>query len=151
MSFNYERWKEEQYSAPAVGRRAAVALPAAAFWAGMIWAVVGLIHLLAVPVIALKLGKPGSLAGLVFLGLVHLYWGFRTMNGTAAGTVRNGIMSIAYGLLWVVVAGVGAKQGTNPNAPLVALGLGAFGGALLLAGSLAMIASASYQRWRRAN
>jgi hypothetical protein len=113
----------------------------------MIWVAVGVIHLVAVPEAFLKTGKSG-LGGLIVLGLIHLCCGLRTLGGTASGTVRSGIFSLVYGFVWTMVAVVGAKQGTNPNAPLLALGIGVVGVALLVAGCLAMIASADYQRWR---
>jgi hypothetical protein len=104
---------------------------------------------LTIPVIYLKLGKATGLVGLIVLGMIHLSCGLRVLSGTAGGTVRSGIFSLAYGFVWALVAVVGAKTGTNPYAPLISLGVGAVGVALLLAGCLAMIASADYQRWRR--
>jgi hypothetical protein len=148
MSFNYEQWKQQQFNAPGVGPGRGEDMPTAAFWAGVIWVVAGMVYVLGAVLLSLRVGNFSPAFGLLLWAAVHLAGGVRTLNGTAPGTVRNGILSVVFGLIWVCVAVVGGQTGTNPDAPLLALGLGAFGVALLAAGGLAFSCSGDYKRWR---
>ena len=109
----------------------------------MIWLAVGLIQLLSVLLYFLKTGR-SDLVGLSPWGVMHLFGGLRTLTGTAPGTVRNGIASVFFGLLWGGIAITSAESAltspnAHPNAPLLLFGFGAAGFALLLAGCLAFI------------
>jgi hypothetical protein len=151
MAFDYKRWKEQQYSAANDTPVPTNGCPTVIFLVGTIWSAVGSLQALTPLLYLLKSGR-NDLCGLIPWGLMHLYCGVRTLSGTAPGTVRYGIVSVFFGLLWVGVAGAGAESAltnpnAHPNAPLMVLGLGAAGVALLLAGSLAMLYSANYQRW----
>jgi hypothetical protein len=155
MAFDYKRWKEQQYSAANDRPMSAGSgeCPKVIFLIGTIWSAIGLILLLIAVLYVLKSGKFSTLPGLLALGGMHLFCGMRTLTGTAAGTVRNGIVAVFFGLIWTSVAVVSAEPArtsptAHPYAPLMVLGIGAAGVALLLTGFLAMIYSASYQRWR---
>jgi hypothetical protein len=152
MSFDYKAWKERQFSAANNTPAPTDGCPTVIFLVGTIWSAVGFLQTLIPLLYLLKLGR-NDLCGLIPWGLMHLFCGARTLTGTAPGTVRYGIISVFFGLLWLGVAAAGAESAMNnsnarPNAPLLVIGLGTAGVALLLAGSLAMIYSASYQRWR---
>jgi hypothetical protein len=149
MSFEYKRWKENQFRATNDTPTHAGGCPTILFLVGVIWVAVGLLLLLTILMHSLKSGKPSPFVGLVFFGLFHLSSGLQTIYGRAAGTIRSGIGSVFLGFVWTMVAVVGAKQGTNPNAPLIALGVGVVGVSLLVAGCLAMLFSPTYQRWRK--
>jgi hypothetical protein len=114
----------------------------------MIWVATGAFALLAVLVLSAQTGTirtPGSVLG----GLLFLYGGLRATSGTTPGTLRSGIGSILLGLIWVIV-GVFLSTNLAPrsNGPLLISG--GMGGALILAGLLAVSGHSSYQKWRDA-
>jgi hypothetical protein len=153
MSFDYERWKESQFSRMEQEITSRTAFPPSITWAGIIWIATGVFTLVTVGVLSLQTGTirtPGS----VLAGLFFLYGGFRTTSGATPGTFRNGIASILLGVAWVWV-GSGVVLFTNSGlgsngimALLISVGMG---GALILAGFLAVCGRSSYQKWRDAH
>jgi hypothetical protein len=147
MSFDYKEWKKQQYSATNDTPKPAISCPTAIYVSAVIWIAVGLIQWMIFILFFLQSQRFGYPVGLIFLGLIHVCCGLRTLSGTATGTVGSGIFSLVYGFVWVGFVAMTAKSATSPDAPLILFGVGIVGVALLLAGCLAMFASASYQRW----
>jgi hypothetical protein len=149
MSFDYERWKEEQFSRMRQEAASGVAFPASVTWAGVIWAATGVFTLVVVAVLSWRTGtlrSPGAALG----GLLFLYGGVRAASGAAPGTLRSGIGSIVLGCLWVGAGLVITNLGLGP-AGLQLLISGGMGGALILAGFLAVIGRSDYHKWREAS
>ena len=150
MSFDYERWKESQLSRVGQDITFKTAFPLSITVAGIIWAAMGVFTLGTVIVLSSQTGtirSPGAILG----GLFFLYGGFRTTSGATPGTLRSGIASILLGLLWV---GTGVIMSTSLNLPsndTLLLFSGGMGGALILAGFLAVIGRSSYRSWRDAH
>jgi hypothetical protein len=148
MPFDYEQWKKAQFvGSPVVQQldHAAVAFPAAITFAGLIWVGMGCLALLSVAVLSAQTGEirtPGSIVA----GLLFIYGGLRAMSGTTPGTFRSGIASILLGFVWAVVGFVTPSMGIRSVVvQLVSCGMG---GAMMLAGLLAVTANSNYQRWR---
>jgi hypothetical protein len=150
MSFDYERWKESQFSRMEQETTSGTAFPTSITWAGIIWAATGVFTLGTVVVLSLQTGtirSPGS----VLAGLFFLYGGLRTTSGATPGTLRSGIASILLGFAWVgarVILSMNLGLGSNHMVMLIS---GGMGGALILAGLLALNGRCSYQKWREAH
>jgi hypothetical protein len=151
MSFDYERWKESQFIQMEQETTSRTAFPPSILWAGIIWTATGVFTLATVMVLSWQTGTirtPGSVLG----GLFFLYGGLRTTSGATPGTFRSGIASILLGFIWV---GVGALLSTylslRSNAIVLLLISSGMGGALILAGFLALTGRSSYQKWREAH
>lgn len=154
MSFDYKRWKEQQYSAAsdAPVPEEAKGCPRVIFLVGLIWSAFGFCQLLFVLFYFLKTRETTPF-GLAPWAVMHLICGVKLLSGTLPGTIRAACFNIFWGIMWTVVAGLCAEAAmTNPNprpyALLMCLGLGVAGGLLLLSGGLAIIYSETYQRWR---
>jgi hypothetical protein len=148
MSFDYERWKQSQYSAMEQENSAAAPFPTAVTWAGMIWTAIGVLALLSVAILSMQTGTvrtPGSILG----GLFFLYGGVRATSGTTPGTFRSGIGSILLGFVSIAQGYMLPSLGRDSDV-VVQLVCWGFGGAFLFAGFLAATADASYQKWRNA-
>jgi len=149
MSFDYERWKESQWSRVEQDVTFTTAFPLSITVAGFIWAAIGALTLGTVLVLSSQTGTIRSPGG-ILAGLFFLYGGFRAMSGTSPGTLRSGVASILLGSLWV---GAGVVMSTNlgleSNGMLLLIS-GGMGGALILAGFLAVMGRSNYQRWRDA-
>jgi hypothetical protein len=150
MSFDYEGWKESQFRRMEQETASKIAFPPSITWAGIIWAATGVFSLLTVMVLSWQTGtirSPGAVLG----GLLFLYGGLRATSGTTPGTLRTGIASIVLGIIWVG-AGVllSTKLALGPNVMLLLIS-GGMGGALILAGFLAVTGRSSYQKWRDAH
>jgi hypothetical protein len=148
MSCDYEQWKASQLKSMEENTTPRVAFPPSITWAGMIWATIGVITLLMVVVLSLQIGtirSPGS----VLAGFLFLYGGLRATSGTTPGTLRSGIASIVLGFIWVSAGVLFTKSGLGSISSLLISG--GSGGALILAGLLAVIGRSSYQKWREAN
>jgi hypothetical protein len=149
MSFEYERWKESQFSRMEQETTASTAFPPSITWAGIIWAAIGVFTLGAIMVLSWQTGtirSPGS----ILAGLFFLYGGLRTTSGTTPGTLLSGIASILLGSTWVGAGVMSANLGLGSNAMLLLIS-GGMGGALILAGFLALTGRSSYQKWREAH
>ena len=150
MSFDYERWKESQFSRMEQETAPGTAFPPSITWAGIIWAATGVFTLGTVLVLSAQTGNLRS-PGSVLAGLFFLYGGLRTTSGATPGTLRSGIASILLGIVWV---GAGVLMFTNLGLGSNGVGLlvtGGMGGALILAGFLAVAGRSSYQKWREAH
>jgi hypothetical protein len=148
MSFDYERWKQSQYSATEQQTAATISFPTAVTWAGMIWITIGAFALLSVAILSLQTGTvrtPGAALG----GLLFLYGGLRATSGTTPGTIRSGIGSILLGFISIAQGLMLPSLGRDADAKLQLVCWG-FGGAFILAGFLAVTADGSYQKWRTA-
>jgi hypothetical protein len=141
--------------------------------AGIIWIVIGgLILLNGTGSVILNLSaaenKPsgsayavGSLCGyafLVFCGGVFIHVGVQSLRGTAADTLGNGIGSIIFGVINIVVAGglILATASTGVSSSVAAIVIlifgiifGGSGAGLILAGIMALIGREDYKAWRR--
>jgi hypothetical protein len=150
MSFNYERWKESQLSQVGQDTTVTAAFPLSITVAGLIWAGIGVLTLGAALVLSSLAGTIRS-PGTILAGLFFLFGGFRAASGASPGTLRGGVASILLGILWVS-AGVimSTAMGLQSNGMLVLIS-GGMGGALILAGFLAVMGRSSYQRWREAH
>jgi hypothetical protein len=150
MGFDYEGWKKLQLSEEETDTAPRAAFPLSVMWAGIIWAAVGGVILLTVLALSWQAGtirSPGS----ILASLLFLYGGLRAISGTTPGTLRSGIASIVLGLIWIG-AGVFMTTLVLPsNGTQVILLSGGMGGALILAGSLAVIGGKNYQKWRHAS
>ena len=149
MSFDYERWKESQFSRMEQEITSTTAFPPSILWAGIIWVAIGVLTLLTVGVLSAQTGtirSPGS----VLAGLFFLYGGFRTTSGATPGTLKSGIASILLGFVWVGSGVLSTNLGVGSNGVLLVVS-GGMGGALILAGFLAVIGRSCYQRWRDAH
>jgi hypothetical protein len=148
MSFDYERWKQSQFNSMEEEIPSRMAFPPSITWAGMIWATIGVITLLSVLVLSSQTGtirSPGS----ILAGLLFLYGGIRATCGTTPGTLRSGIASIVLGFIWVGAGVLSLKWVPWSNGMFLFIS-GGMGGALILAGFLAVIGQSSYQKWRDA-
>jgi hypothetical protein len=165
MSFDYKRWKEQQYSAENDTSKPEVRCPTTIYVVGVIWIVAGFLHLMTLVLFTLvffyshKFPDGDDLCnlfafGMFGIGLVLL--GLETLGGTATGTGGSGILSVVFGLVWVSIAVLSAKSiaamaaqsATTPSAKIITLGIRVVGVALILAGCFAMISNTSYKRWR---
>jgi hypothetical protein len=151
VSFDYQRWKELQYGQAQEVAASRVAFPVSVQWAGIIWVVTGVLCFV---LVVLRYQMYGNFRGIgtPLAGLLFVYGGLRTTSGTTPGTVRSGIASIVLGLIWIAMGLwmadlVGAQ---NMSTPVLLLSGGA-GGALVLAGFLALTGAADYQKWRAAH
>jgi hypothetical protein len=148
MTFNYEQWKQAQFGAVEQQQQhsAVITFPASVAWAGIIWATIGVVTILAI-VLSSPAGtvrSPGTVLG----GVFFLYGGIRAASGTTPGTRGSGIGSILLGSLWL---GVGVMLQSVPGRNEIALLVNcAFGGAFVVAGILAVAGDANYQKWRAA-
>ena len=146
--------------------------------AGIIWVIMGSLVLL-VTALNLTLGAGTGAGGAemlcsaalpVLIGAVFLMVGIQTLNGSAKGTLGNGIGSIIFGVL---IGGLGvilfygaffAGGGGGPGAPPAVQQLGEAAGViimvvavvylltgamLLVAGILAIKGKTDYLRWRK--
>jgi hypothetical protein len=148
MSFDYERWKESQLSRVEQETTFKTAFPLSITVAGIIWVAIGVFTLGTVIVLSSQTGtirSPGAILG----GLFFLYGGFRTTSGATPGTLRSGIASILLGFLWVGAGVIMSTYLSFRSTGMVLLSAG-MGGALILAGCLAISGRSSYQRWRDA-
>jgi hypothetical protein len=149
MSFDYERWKKAQFASMEEAIPSRVAFPPSITWAGMIWALTGVLTLGSVLVLSLQTGTirtPGS----ILAGLLFLYGGLRATSGTTPGTFRSGIASIVLGVIWVCAGVLSTTWGFGSNGALLIIS-GGMGGAFILAGVLAVSGQPSYQKWRAAH
>jgi hypothetical protein len=149
MSFDYERWKESQFRRMEQPATSGTAFPLSITWAGIIWAATGVFTLGTVVILSSQTGTlrtPGS----VLAGLFFLYGGLRTTSGATPGTLGSGIASILLGFAWVGVGVVSTNLGLGANG-MGLLVSGGMGGALILAGFLALAGRSSYQKWRGAH
>ena len=149
MSFDYERWKESQLSTLERDFAFKPAFPTSIMVAGLIWAAIGVFTLGTVAVLSSQTGAIRS-PGAIMAGLFFLYGGVRTTSGASPGTLRGGIASMLLGFLWIG-SGVIMSNLDHQSAGKLLLISGAAGGALLLAGFLAVIGRSSYQKWREAH
>src|SRR5262245_23984722 len=89
-------------------RRPSVPFPGGVKAAGILWIVFGVLALISyVLSFALTAGaqerpgsNPGGLSCGMLFAVVFLVIGFQTLQGTAKGTLANGIGSIVFGLLY---------------------------------------------------
>jgi hypothetical protein len=149
MSFDYERWKEAQLNGMEQDTTSGSAFPNSIWWAGMIWSATGVFALLTVAILSLQTGTlrtPGSVLG----GLLFLYGGVRATTGTTPDTLRTGIASIALGIAWIAAGVLMTNLGLGANGMQLLLS-GVMGGALILAGFLALSGRSSYRAWRAAH
>lgn len=144
MPFDYERWKAEQFHAMEQETASPVSFPASITFAGMIWIAIGALTLLSLVVVE-RAPSPGAILG----GLLFLYGGIRATRGTSPGMLGSGIGSLLLGVTWVAVgpAIASLRNGSDAVVLLVCVGLG---GALILAGFLALMGRSNYQKWREA-
>ena len=149
MSFDYERWKESQLSRVGQDITFKTAFPPSITVAGIIWAAIGVFTLGTVIVLSSQTGTIRS-PGAILAGLFFLYGGFRTTSGATPGTLRSGIASILLGFLWVGAGVIMSTYVGFQSTGMVLLISGGMGGALILAGFLAVIGQSSYQKWRDA-
>jgi hypothetical protein len=158
MPFDYKRWKEQQCNTTTDTPRDRVECPTTIYVIGMLWIAVGIIFLACLPLLTLKLGKFNSILSLFPFGLIYVIFGIQTLTGAAASTVRSGIFSAFYGIVWTLSARMLAVTSTkavmsgralsSSNASLILFFVALVGVALFLAGCLAIIYSGNYQRWR---
>jgi hypothetical protein len=149
MSFDYERWKESQLRPMGHDLTFKTTFPTSIMFAGIIWAAIGVFILGTVIVLSTQTGtirSPGSIVA----GLFFLYGGFRTTSGATPGTLRSGVASILLGFLWIGSGAIMANLDLQSADKLLLIS-GAMGGALVLAGFLAVIGRSSYQKWRDAH
>jgi Zn-dependent protease len=151
MSFDDERWKQKRFEAPHPTEAPGSGVPAGVVWAGVIWTAIGAFQLLVIVGLYLRTGVVSSVGPLIG-AVLFLKAGRGAMFGTTPGTVRSGIFSVLLGFVWVAVGVLSAQTfGSQANGWLLVLIGGVLGGALVLAGVMAVSAGPSYQRWRDAN
>jgi hypothetical protein len=125
------------------------AFPTSIMFAGIIWAAIGVLILGTVIELSSQIGTVRS-PGSIVAGLFFLYGGFRTTSGATPGTLRSGVASILLGLLWIGSGAIMMNLDLQSADKLLLIS-GAMGGALVLAGILAVIGRSSYQKWRDAH
>lgn len=138
--------------------------PNAARTAGILWILFGVFGLATLLVVFLLLAAatpagarirgPGSLGAIV--PILFLVLGWQTVSGNAAGTARNGILSLLFGCLYlafavlVLVLAPGTLDDGGLTTPkMIAIGIVIllFAAILLLAGVLALKARTQYDAW----
>lgn len=143
--------------------------------AGVVWIGFGVLSLINLAVSFAVAGgnrgpgaTPGSGACGALIGVVFLACGYQTVTGTAKDTRGNGIGSIVFGLLQLLVGGAIAVLGVgganaNPGNPanggpplagvmlITGAVVAAMGVAMITAGVLALVGRRAYLDWRREN
>jgi hypothetical protein len=166
---------DEEKDPPERDYLAAASFPAVVRAAGIIWIVIGCILVLNAGLIVVQAGTAaagaprdagptaaGGACSAILVGLfaaAFIFVGVQSINGTARDTLGNAIGSLVFGVLnmgWgVVVAGFGAMlSGRQGDMSVVAVLLGGIGmvagGALTVAGILALVGRGQYRAWRQA-
>jgi uncharacterized membrane protein YjjP (DUF1212 family) len=155
--------EEEEEKAPRRVRRRSPPYPITVLIAGIAWIGFGGLLLLSGTIFAFALafvsgksGHPGDQAVGIAVGVflvdalfaaAFIYVGIQSVQGTAPGTVGNGIGSIVYGLVNLAFGISEAQKGDVLTAVSVFIAVAG----LWAAGALALVGTQDYRRWREVN